>query len=133
MVSEIAGREGIERRLVRFTQRDVRERTHWGQTQTKVHMKRLEEHEYVIAHRRGPVVLYELASVGNEGVRPVMGGHGADYDPDRSGPEGDRSGSEGDRSGGGRRPVGPSFAASREGQVHESNGVSRVNGVDRSV
>jgi DNA primase len=133
MVARVAGREGIERRLVRFTQRDVREWAHWGQTQTKVHMKRLEEHEYVIAHRRGPVVLYELASLGNDGERPVMGTYGSKYDPERSGSEGDRSGSAGDRSGGGRASVGPAFSQARDRQGRESNGVSRVNGADRSV
>lgn len=102
MVTQWAGRERLDKRAVRFTQRDVREWTHWGQTQVKVHMKRLEEHEYVLAHRvRGPVIAYELAYFELAG----MGGHGGD-EPGTSMYEGDRSGSEGSRSGVGRPSVG---------------------------
>ncbi|MBL8741004.1 MAG: toprim domain-containing protein [Myxococcales bacterium] len=133
LVERTMQREGIERRLVRFTQRDVREWTHWGQTQTKVHMKRLEEHEYVIAHRRGPVVLYELACGGDIGRSPVIGEASSTYDVDRSGVGADRSGAAGDRSGGGRASVGPSSRRSLVGHPRDSNGASPANGLERSA
>jgi hypothetical protein len=126
LVGRTMQREGIERRLVRFTQRDVREWTHWGQTQTKVHMKRLEEHEYVIAHRRGPVVLYELAYGGDIGREPVFGEASSTYDADRSG-------ADADRSGGGRASVGPSSRRSLVGHPRDSGGVSPANGLERSA
>lgn len=48
---------------VRFTQRQVRERLGLGHTRMKMHMRRLEEQEYVVVHRggRGQVRVYGLA------------------------------------------------------------------------
>jgi hypothetical protein len=56
-------REKRERRDFRFTQRQVREATGWGNTQVKVHLGRLLELEYVLARRSadGTTFLYELA------------------------------------------------------------------------
>jgi hypothetical protein len=41
----------------------VREATGWGDTQLKIHLHRLEEMEYLLAHRggRGQSFVYELA------------------------------------------------------------------------
>ena len=138
MVEAVAKREGVEKRLVRFTQRHVREHTHWGQTQIKVHMKRLEEHEYVLAHRgRGPLVTYELAHAGDEGERVLIGasraGGASTYDRDRSGSEEARSGSEEARSGSGRALVGPALARSEGTQSVENAGALAINGAARSV
>ena len=46
----------------RFSRREVREATGWGHTQLKVHLRRLEELEYLIVHRggRGQGYVYEL-------------------------------------------------------------------------
>src|SRR3990172_7423398 len=62
MVSEGGAGEGVEQSAYRFTRRAVRERTGLGHTQLKVHLGRLEELEYVIAHAggRGQSVQYEL-------------------------------------------------------------------------
>jgi DNA primase len=93
MVARHAAHERIEPRAVRFTQRDVREWTRWGQTQIKVHMKRLEEHEYLLSHRsRGPLVIYELAHAGGEAEGLLVGPTTHAYDHDWSGSEADRSG-----------------------------------------
>jgi hypothetical protein len=56
-------REKRDRRDFRFTQRQVREATGWGNTQVKVHLGRLLELEYVLARRSadGTTFLYELA------------------------------------------------------------------------
>ncbi|MCF6274781.1 MAG: CHC2 zinc finger domain-containing protein [Robiginitomaculum sp.] len=61
----------------RFTRREVREHTGWGLTQLKVHLKRLEELEYLLPHLggRGRSYVYELAynSEGDAGQPFVMG------------------------------------------------------------
>ncbi|MBV9083704.1 MAG: toprim domain-containing protein [Acidobacteriaceae bacterium] len=52
----VNGREGFF-----FSRRDVRAYTGWGATQTRIHMDRLHELEYLVAHRggRGQTFLYE--------------------------------------------------------------------------
>ena len=47
---------------LRFSRRDVREFTGWGNTQLKLHLARLEEMEYLLVHRgkRGQSFVYEL-------------------------------------------------------------------------
>jgi hypothetical protein len=63
MVEEQSVARGLEVCDVRFTKRELREYTQWGQTQLSVHLDRLEEHEHVFAQRsgRGASVVYELA------------------------------------------------------------------------
>ena len=67
----------VEMRNYRFTRRDVREATGWGLTQLKVHLRRLEELEYLITHMggRGRSYVYELAynSEGEDGAPFLMG------------------------------------------------------------
>jgi hypothetical protein len=46
-VSAAAKEQGVELDQVGFTRRWVRERTHWGDTQLKIHLRRLEELEYL--------------------------------------------------------------------------------------
>ena len=45
--------QAIPQAEVRFTRRDVRERTGWGDTQLRVHLERLVSLEYLLAHREG--------------------------------------------------------------------------------
>ncbi|TWB87047.1 hypothetical protein FB106_1276 [Synechococcus sp. Ace-Pa] len=66
----------LEQTEYRFTRRFVRERLGWGQTQVKLHVDRLIEMEYVLAHRAsGRRVEYELLydGRGREG-QPTMCG-----------------------------------------------------------
>jgi hypothetical protein len=96
MVGERVKREGLSRAEVRFTRRQVREWTRWGQTQLKMHLDRLEEHEYVLAHRfgRSPRLhQYELLvdEGGHGGAARIVAG--LDYDPTSSGVGGASSGS----------------------------------------
>jgi len=67
----------VEMRNYRFTRRDVREATGWGLTQLKVHLRRLEELEYLITHMggRGRSYVYELAysNEGTDGAPFLMG------------------------------------------------------------
>ena len=102
----------------RFTRREVRERTGWGNTQLKIHLNRLMELEYVLVHRggRGQSFEYELFydGRGKEG-QPVLPGLidvlklsvAHEYDARRSAPEANRSGQNGQWSGSGRPQVGP--------------------------
>jgi DNA primase len=54
--------KGIEQTALRFTRKDVREMSGWGDTQCRVHLERLAQMEYVMAGsgRRGQVFEYEL-------------------------------------------------------------------------
>ena len=62
MVTTAGEQLGIDRMDYRFTRREVREFTHWGHTQLKLHLKRLEDMEYLLVHRggRGQSFVYEL-------------------------------------------------------------------------
>jgi len=71
MVTEATGQLGIDRSEFRFSRRQVRERTGWGDTQLRVHLGRLIELEYVLAHRgrQGQSFLYELVCAPNAADR----------------------------------------------------------------
>jgi hypothetical protein len=62
MVSAECKRLAMERADFRFSRRDVRAYTGWGDTQLKIHLHRLEELEYLAVHRggRGQSFVYEL-------------------------------------------------------------------------
>lgn len=62
MVTKRCQRQGIDRADCRFNRRDIREFTHWGHTQLKVHARRLEDLEYLVVHRgkHGRSLVYEL-------------------------------------------------------------------------
>jgi DNA primase len=67
MVAEGAKKIGVDRRDFRFSRRAVREHTGWGDTQLRVHLGRLVELEFLLAHRgrQGQTFLYELAASAN--------------------------------------------------------------------
>jgi len=77
---EVAARcaaKKLERGDVRFTRRQVREATGWSNTQLHVHLKRLEDLEYLLTHRadHGQGFVYELVydGAGKDG-RPFVCG-----------------------------------------------------------
>lgn len=103
-VSEECERLHSQRADLRFTRRQVRGFTGWGDTQLKLHLSRLAELEYILIHRvkAGQGYEYELLydGEGTGGERFVMGlsapGIATEnhlYDACRSGPDGARSGS----------------------------------------
>ena len=51
-----------EQKFARFTRRELRERTGWSETQTRMHFERLEAMEYIQRHngRQGRLGEYEL-------------------------------------------------------------------------
>jgi hypothetical protein len=70
-------RQKMERSDFRFSRRDVRAHTGWGDTQLKIHLHRLEELEYLLIHRggRGQSMVYELMFTRpSDGGKPVLGG-----------------------------------------------------------
>jgi DNA primase catalytic core len=88
-------REKIERTEYRFSRRDVRAFTHWSDSQLKLHMKRLEDLEYLIVHRggRGQSFVYELFfEQPSEESQPTLLGLEHGYDAKKSGLEGQKSG-----------------------------------------
>lgn len=104
----------VLRKHVRFTRREIREALGLGDTQAKVHLRRLVESEYVIAHAapHGRGVVYELAFEGDD-VHA--------YDAERSDLEDDKAGCE-------RGSVGP---RSGEGRPLSDNTITRERGSDR--
>ena len=77
MVTGLCEREGIAREDLRFSRRDVRAATGWGDTQARVHLDRLVTLEYLLVHRggRGQSFVYELLwrGEGKDG-RPFLPG-----------------------------------------------------------
>jgi len=107
--------EALARKSIRFSRKDVRDKTGWGDTQLKIHLGRLAELEYLLVHRaeRGQGYVYELLYDGDGSTAPHLVGlldAGAlqGYDKRRSGAEPARSASGrhvvGGWPGGGRAP-----------------------------
>lgn len=141
-------RLALPRCELRFTRRQIRAVTGWGDTQLKVHLSRLAELEYVLIHRvkAGQGYEYELlyAGEGEAGERFLIGlsdpaSHA--YDDRRSGAADQRSApgraSAGGRSGSGRTtPIArkrrisalPAAPASDPSEMH----VPRLNGAGPS-
>ena len=115
MVAEGCKKLGMDRADYRFTRRQVREATGWGNTQLKLHLERLADMEYLAVYPKGQAYAYELLYDGQgQAGRPFLSGlidaeklETREYDGNRSGSEADRSGQKGDRSGTGRGVVGP--------------------------
>jgi DNA primase len=114
--------EGLDRDLIRFTRRQLREALGFGDTQLKVHLARLVDLELVVAHRGETGFRYELTwhpdhnGAGETGGRVLPGlldpTHLDDATADAATTP-DRSGSGEPRSGGGRGPVGPRSGTGR--------------------
>jgi DNA primase len=117
MVEGRMAEEGVERRLVRFSRREVREWSGWSQTQVKLHMERLEALEYLVPYRmRGPLVVYELAYAAGA----ALGTTGP-----WSGSAGAMSGSAGAMSGGDRAMI-PRMSGDDRGVERAPNSLKRA-------
>jgi DNA primase catalytic core len=127
-------RQTIRRADYRFARRTLREAIAWGDTQLKVHLARLVELEYLVAHRTRTggneyELVYEIT--GDEGARfpgladieAIRQAQGHAYDDARSGLSDIRSGS-------GRPPVGPWSVGSRVGTSADKPASMRVAAVD---
>ena len=96
----------------------------WGNTQIKVHLRRLVDFEYVIVHRGGggQRVSYELVYSG-EGTdgEPFVPGLGCD------GTTGSGRGQDGDQPGVGRHQVGGESAGGRRGVSGPESGLEQAS------
>jgi len=113
MVQERCKAEAIEINQYRFSRRDVRDVTGWGNTQLKVHLGRLEDMEYLLVHRggRGQSFVYELlyqgeGENGESFISGLIDTENLEYDEKKSGQNGESSGASrpqvGSESGAGR-------------------------------
>jgi len=59
---------------VRFTRKEIRDASGWGDTQLKLHLGRLAELEYLLVHRVGQSFAYELLYDGDGAVKPHLSG-----------------------------------------------------------
>jgi DNA primase len=131
MVKEVCAKLGMDRQDYRFTRRDVRERTGWGNTQLKLHLHRLEELEYLLVHRggRGQSFVYELLfdaeAQGRVPFLPDLIDVEALVNP---GYDVNRSGSESEKSAPGRGQVGPESGGGRDAEIAANSNAEREIG-----
>jgi hypothetical protein len=129
MLKSRAREDGANPEAVFFTRRALREFTGWGTTQIKLHLDRLQEHEY-LATRTGSLgraFEYELivdvqgrtqaATVGLLDLAKLKQPHG--YDPNLSGQTGELSGT--------CRPVKNSSKVQKEAESVQPVGVSEMH------
>ena len=112
VMRECAAR-GMERGDFRFSRKDVRLETEWGDTQLRLHLQRLEELEYVLAHRggRGQSFVYELLfERRGESGAPVLPGL---IDVEKLRYDGKNAGARGEFAGSTRGQNGPVAGGSR--------------------
>jgi DNA primase catalytic core len=109
--------QGLARSQVRFTRRELRDATGHGDTQLKLHLARLEDHEYLIVHRTGTRFHYELAFTGDvhDTHRQLIGL--VDVATLDAATTADRSGASRDRSDNGRGVVGAVAGEHRSGVI----------------
>ncbi|MCP4897527.1 MAG: toprim domain-containing protein [bacterium] len=120
MVEAACEREGLRRCEYRFSRRDVREHTGWGNTQLKLHLRRLEDMEYLLVHRgcRGQSFVYEMLyeGQGRDGASFLLGlidEESLGYDAEKSGSESKWSGSKPEKSAPSRPQVAPKSGGGR--------------------
>ncbi|MGA7080679.1 MAG: CHC2 zinc finger domain-containing protein [Terriglobales bacterium] len=122
MVTGECARLEIERLDYRFTRATVRQYTRWGDTQLRVHLRRLEELEYLIVRHGAPgqTFVYQLNFEIDAEGRPVLAGLSqfSNYDTNCAGVNGDCAG--------GARPGSGGIAEGARGE--ESPAMTRGNG-----
>lgn len=105
----------VRRADFRFSRKEIRTATGWGDTQLKLHFARLTELEYLLAHRvpRGQGFEYELLYDGEGGAAPHLSGL---IDAQTLHYDGARSGQNDARSASGRGVAGVQSAPGRAGE-----------------
>lgn len=114
----------IKRSDYRFSRRQVREYTRWGDTQLKIHLGRLVELEYLLVHRggRGQSFEYELLYDGAGDARHMSGLINVETLCAAHAYDGERSGVNAKQSGSGRPLVGAQSAGGRGDETRENTG-----------
>ena len=136
LVKERARADGVRESDVRFSRREVREHTRWGQTQVRLHLERLEEHEYVITHRlgRGRLAHYQWIDEGQRVDEGAASRPEAELRPSSSGDAPSSSGGLGSSSGDHRGVIGPILGGHRgpessaKALKKAANGAAVLNG-----
>ena len=134
MVRECCEKLKMDRPDVRFSRREVREHTQWGDTQLRLHLDRLVDLEYVLVHRggRGQSFVYELLydGAGQDG-KPFVPGL-IDVQTLRAITTTKSSrGDEGEFAGSSRPQRGPNAGGSRANENEETPGNQSVNRASR--
>ena len=140
MVTKECARLQMDRTDYRFSRRDVRQYTGWGNTQLKIHLARLEDLEYLLVHHggRGQSFVYELvferSAHDDKLVLPgLIDVEKLKYDENWSGGSGNKSGSSrpqvGGVSGGGRVEPSPIKTGLRS-QFSRFNGKNTDTGMN---
>ncbi len=123
MVTKACRQEGLDRADYRFSRREVREFTAWGNTQLKIHLRRLVDMEYLLVHREphSKRFVYELAydPPAQSGTKTMTGL--LDLEHLR---QGERSGTNEAKSVNGRYMVGPKSGHGRGSK----NGATSIPG-----
>lgn len=119
MVTAACQKKGIDRADHRFSRRDIREYTGFGHTQLKVHLKRLEELEYLLVHRggRGQSFVYELLYDAPPDAQSKFLARLIDVEQLRRKYDRTGRGDNGEKSGAGRPQVGAKSGRSRPQQI----------------
>ncbi len=115
MVKKQGSKQSIEQADYRFSRKDIREYTGFGNTQLKVHLGRLEDLEYLLIHQgsRGKSLVYELLYDGElDDKKHLMGL----IDPESLHYDDNKSGDNAQLSGPSRPQVTPKSAGSRSGK-----------------
>ncbi len=136
MVTADCQRKGIDRADYRFSRRDIREFTNWGNTQLKVHLKRLQDLEYLLVHRggRGQSFVYELLFEPSPDTQERFLARLIDVEQLRQRYDDAGRGSNGEKSGGGRGQVGVKSGRSRGRKIAASaNGESTTPALGAEV
>jgi DNA primase len=139
MVDEHCAAHQLRRAQHRFSRREVREATKWGDTQLKIHLARLTELEYLLIHRggRGQSFEYELLydGAGESEARHVSGLIDVEalrnYDAERSGLNEARSGS-GRPTVGGQSEGGRTSESVAPSEKSSPLAAARVNGAENT-
>jgi hypothetical protein len=118
MVSERCKALDMKRSDLRFSRRDVREHTGWGNTQLKIQLHRLEELEYLLVHRggRGQAMVYELLYNGEGGGEQAFMMGLIDSECLKQGYDKKKSGLKANRSGSSRPQAGVESGSGRDGK-----------------
>ena len=108
MIDDHCRLQHLTRSQHRFSRREVREHTRWGDTQLKIHLARLVELEYLLVHRggRGQSFEYELLYDGTTEAEERRVSGLIDVEALRHRYDAQRSGVSESRSGSGRAEVG---------------------------
>ncbi len=119
LLDDLVTAEKKPRSEIRFSRRLAREYTGWSDTALKVHLRRLEELEYLAAHRNGhgQSFVYELLydGQGHDGKPFLMGL--IDVETLTHTHDDSRSGQNAARSGSGQPPVSPKSGGGQGGEI----------------